>query len=143
MRSLQSVRDEMVADFPGIDEKKPGLGPRHTRGETRDSMFLVATVRREGPSQTTVRVRNLSAGGMMGETAEYFRTGEILEIDLRGIGRVAGRIAWVAPQRVGIAFAKQIDPRLARRPVGNKDSNSALMKPVTGMRRTGLKLDLD
>lgn len=106
-------------------------------------MFLAATVYREGMPESTLRVRNLSAGGLMGETAEPFRTGENVEIDLRGVGRIAGRIAWVAPQRIGIAFATQIDPRLARKPVGNKESNVGLMKPLTGMRRSGLKLDLD
>jgi hypothetical protein len=131
-----------VEDFSGFEDAIE-MGARHTRGEMRDSMFLAATVYRDGASESTLRVRNLSPGGLMGETAESFRTGEAIEIDLRGIGRVVGRIAWVAPQRIGIAFATPIDPRLARRPVGNKESNVGLMKPVTGMRRSGLKLDLD
>ncbi len=104
-------------------------------------MFLAANLVRAGGDAITLRVRNLSAGGLMGETAEVFEAGEAVEIELRGIGRIRGRIAWTAPQRIGIAFDLAIDPLLARRQVGTKESNTGLLKPVSSQRRSGLKLD--
>jgi len=85
------------------------------RIDSRDSMFLHATLRRAGcDDQLVLRVRNLSAGGMMAETPASFETGEAIEVNLRGIGAVAGRIAWCANGQVGIAFLARIDPKSAR-----------------------------
>ena len=140
-----------VVRFPAEDGKVDELarfsalggGLRHTRSESRDSMFLAATLHR-AKGEIRLRVRNLSAGGLMGETSDSFETGEAVELELRGIGRIAAHIAWTAPQRIGVAFDQPIDPRLARKPVGTKESNIGLAKPVTtGLRRSGLKLDRD
>ena len=38
------------------------------RSEPRDSMFLMAAVRRAGGAEVQVKVRNLSSGGMMAES---------------------------------------------------------------------------
>lgn len=87
------------------------------RDRARDSLFLSATLHINDES-IGVRVRNLSAGGLMAEYARPVALGETLEIELRGIGRIAGRIAWATDGRIGIAFAQPIDPKLARKPVG-------------------------
>lgn len=93
--------------------------PAHQRSATRDSLLLSAQLRVEGESETTVRVRNLSAGGLMAEYAQPVDIGTAVEVDVRGVGWVGGRIAWTAEGRVGIAFDREIDPMAARKPVGN------------------------
>ncbi|GGD62909.1 PilZ domain-containing protein [Erythrobacter arachoides] len=89
-----------------------------TRQVGRDSLFLLAQVRVAGkPQPGRVKVRNLSAGGMMAEGEVEAMRGERVEVELRGIGWVEGAVAWVQGNRLGIAFVDEIDPRLARAPV--------------------------
>ena len=90
------------------------------RSEPRDSMFLMAVMRRSGGADVTVKVRNLSPGGMMAESPVNFTRGEAIEAELRGIGIVTGKVAWSAGGRVGVQFDTAVDPRLARKPVGGK-----------------------
>lgn len=102
------------ADLIGDDHS--GEQPR-----ARDSLFLLAQLKLHGrPAAREVRVRNLSEGGLMAEFDGRVAMGETLEIELRGIGRVTGRIAWATEGRIGVAFDKQIDPMKARKPVGTR-----------------------
>lgn len=89
------------------------------RNDARDSLFLVAQFRIAGSSDAIqVRVRNLSVGGLMAEVPKPIDIGTMVEVEVRGIGWVPGRIAWVAAGRAGVAFDHLIDPQAARKPVG-------------------------
>ena len=91
--------------------------PKSARG--RDSLFLTAHIRLDdGGDEREVRIRNLSAGGMMAELGRTVPVGTVATLQLRGIGEVTGRIAWCAEGRVGIALDTEIDPKRARKPVG-------------------------
>lgn len=92
------------------------------RHEARDSLFLIAKLAVAGMPGEQVRVRNLSAGGLMAEYPAPVATGTIVTIDLRGVGCISGRVAWVMDGRLGIAFDRQIDPLMARKPVTTKPS---------------------
>jgi len=93
-----------------------------TRNIQRDSMFMMANLNLEGDStQYRVKVRNLSEGGMMAEDGPVVVRGTKLVIDLKNIGPVQGVVAWVQDGRFGIAFAAEIDPKLARVKMGNGD----------------------
>lgn len=96
----------------------PADDPSSQRTAARDSLLLSAQLRVGDEPEVTVRVRNLSAGGLMAEYAQPIDTGTPVEVDVRGVGWVNGRIAWKAEGRVGIAFDREIDPRAARKPVG-------------------------
>ncbi len=93
--------------------------PSSQRSASRDSLMLSAQLRVSGEAEVSVRVRNLSAGGLMAEYANPVTIGTRVEVDVRGVGWVGGRIAWTAEGRVGIAFDREIDPMAARKPVGN------------------------
>lgn len=97
-----------------------------TRQVKRDSLFLLAQVRVDGADQAyRVKVRNLSAGGMMAETGDMrVMRGTPVTVELRNIGEVQGSIAWVQGDRFGIAFAQEIDPQLARAPMASQPGNS-------------------
>jgi hypothetical protein len=89
-----------------------------TRQVGRDSLFLLAQVRvGEQKNPVRVKVRNLSAGGMMAEGDVDVMRGACVEIELRNLGWVKGSVAWVQGNRFGIAFVDEIDPKLARAPV--------------------------
>ena len=89
------------------------------REEDRDSLFLKANLRFvDGDDCGEVRVRNLSAGGLMAEAPVRAKRGDKVELELRNVGKVAGYVAWVAQGRFGVAFDYTIDPKLARKPVG-------------------------
>lgn len=93
------------------------------RKSVRDSLFLLATLSTSGPAgDINVRVRNLSAGGMMVETPTPLGKDEPVICELRGIGRISGRIAWAAQGRLGVMFDHEIDPKDARKPVGGAAS---------------------
>ena len=84
----------------------------------RDSLFLKAVLRFPNTKvEHEVRIRNLSAGGLMAEIPTNAPRGEPVEINLRSIGWVSGHIAWATDGRVGIAFDHHINPKDARKPV--------------------------
>ncbi|WP_347302845.1 PilZ domain-containing protein [Croceibacterium sp. TMG7-5b_MA50] len=93
-----------------------------TRQVQRDSLFLLARLRvEEGGTETEyqVRVRNLSAGGMMAEAPVDVVRGMAISVELRNIGWIRGTVAWRQANRFGIAFTHEIDPSVVRVPVGN------------------------
>lgn len=86
-----------------------------TRQVDRDSFFLLAQLRIDGQEQVhRVKVRNLSAGGMMAEGEVKVLRGALVEVELRNLGWVEGTVAWKQDNRFGIAFVDEIDPRQAR-----------------------------
>lgn len=90
----------------------------------RDSLFLKAELRFPASNaQGEVRIRNLSAGGLMAEAPVQVARGEKVELNLRNIGWISGVVAWVAEGRIGIAFDHPIDPKAARKPVGQSESD--------------------
>lgn len=101
------------------------------RLELRDSMFLAAGLRLRGSTDVEqVRVRNLSSGGMMAELPSRLEPGVLVDVDLRGVGWIGGRVAWWTSGRVGIAFDDPIDPHAARKPVGNGARTPHFVKPI-------------
>jgi len=88
-----------------------------TRQVNRDSLFLLAQVRVDGAPETyRVKVRNLSAGGMMAEGEAKVMRGALVHVELRNLGWVEGTVAWKQDDRFGIAFVDEIDPTVVRAP---------------------------
>ena len=117
--STDTVNALSAADFDG------------QRNGSRDSLMLTAQFRVTGDERTVqVRVRNLSSGGLMAEYAAPVEIRTPVEIEVRGVGWVKGRIAWATDGRVGVAFDIEIDPMLARKPVGKGTPGATYAKPV-------------
>jgi PilZ domain len=92
------------------------------RGTGRDSLLLKAILRfPSSKDEREVRIRNLSAGGLMAEAPTRVARGEKIEVNLRNIGWISGSVVWVAEDRLGIAFDHPIDPADARKPVKTSD----------------------
>ncbi len=84
---------------------------------TRDSLFVLAGLRLGGrDGEVKVKIRNLSAGGLMAEGDVRVVSGTPVAIEIRNVGWVEGAVAWVQDNRFGIAFAEEIDPKAARMP---------------------------
>jgi hypothetical protein len=104
------------------------------RNESRDSLLLVSQFRVDGQEGSVpVRIRNLSAGGLMAELAVEVEVGTPVEIEVRGVGWVTGRIAWVAAGRCGVAFDHLIDPQAARKPVVAAKVETPPAKPIKSL----------
>ncbi len=100
----------------------------------RDSLFLLADLRIEDDATDyRVKVRNLSAGGMMAEGGPKVQRGRLVDVHIRNIGWIKGSIAWVQADRFGIAFAEDIDPLLARAPVGTVNHDTPRFTRTTGV----------
>lgn len=126
----------------GFVPEQEEQGARHERGDPRDSMLLQATMTVGDGASSQLRVRNLSAGGLMGEGGSALVVGETVSIELRNIGTVTGRIAWTEQSRFGVAFDSPIDPQLARKTVGTRSADSRLVPPIrVNPRRPGLKIE--
>lgn len=96
--------------------------PSAKRGLDRDSLLLKAVLRfPRTKDEGEVRIRNLSAGGLMAEAPLRVARGEAVEIHLRSIGWISGHVAWVTEGRLGIAFDHPINPKDARKPVGTSE----------------------
>lgn len=105
---------DSVADSGSSNVHGTGLD-----GRGRDSLFLLARIKfADEAAEKTVRVRNLSSGGVMAELPEPVAPDAVVHIELRGLGWLTGRVAWQTEGRAGIAFDKPVDPQLARKPVG-------------------------
>ena len=86
-----------------------------TRQVNRDSLFLLAQLRVDGQDAVhRVKVRNLSAGGMMAEGEARVMRGSLVMVELRNVGWVEGSVAWKQDNRFGIAFVNEIDPVVVR-----------------------------
>ncbi|MFM5932107.1 MAG: PilZ domain-containing protein [Novosphingobium sp.] len=91
------------------------MGGVENRQIARDSLFVLVELRLDGEqTEHKVKMRNLSAGGMMAEGGVRAMRGLVVWVNLRNIGWVEGTIAWVQESRFGIAFREEIDPKLAR-----------------------------
>lgn len=113
-----------------VDEEVAAL----SRGADRDSLFMQAGVMLPGRSDpVVVRVRNLSAGGMLAEGKVQIVQGAAVEIELRNVGPVAGRVVWAGEGKFGIAFDRPVDPQAVRRQVVSPSD----LPPH--LRRTGLE----
>lgn len=100
-------------------------------GRGRDSLFLLARIKLPGSdAETSVRVRNLSSGGLMAELPEPVAPDSTVQIELRGLGWLVGRVAWQTEGRAGIAFDRPIDPQLARKPVGAGKAGEGGPRPM-------------
>ena len=53
---------------------------------------------------------------MMAEGTVRVASGVGVEVNLRSVGWVPGRVAWIQDNRFGIAFLEEIDPREVRAP---------------------------
>lgn len=93
--------------------------PQHSaRGADRQSLFMhgdLTLAYMDAPQ--TVRIRNLSATGVMVETALPVQSGEAFLLELPNVGPVRGRVAWAREGRFGAAFDSQIDPLQVRRKI--------------------------
>lgn len=108
---------------------------RSDRAGRRDSLLLMAQMTLgDETSPRDVRVRNISEGGLMAELPISVEIGTAVSLNLRGVGAVSGRIAWCTQGRVGVAFDRQIDPTLVRKPVGGGASTPEYAKPATGLK---------
>ena len=100
-----------------LDEEVAAL----SRGADRDSLFMQANVIIAGSTEPVlVRVRNLSAGGMLAENPVKVEQGAAVEVELRNVGPVSGRIVWAGEGKFGIAFDQAVNPQAVRRQVVNK-----------------------
>lgn len=89
-----------------------------SRGADRDSLFMQAGLILPGRTgSVVVRVRNLSPGGMLAEGKVHVEQGATVEVDLKNVGPVPGRIVWAGEGKFGIAFDRPVDPQAVRRQV--------------------------
>lgn len=124
----------VASDPPALPQDRPG-GGEFQRAADRDSLFLLATLSDEaGMSRGQARVRNLSATGLMADCEICFAAGDRLVVNLRGIGEVAGTVAWVKGSRIGVKFDLGINPQAARKPVTGQNTHEvpAHVRPVPG-----------
>ncbi|OWQ96300.1 PilZ domain-containing protein [Sphingopyxis witflariensis] len=113
-----------------LDEEGAAL----SRGADRDSLFLQASLLLPGrPDPVIVRVRNLSAGGMLAESPVSVTEGAAIAVELGNVGRVSGRVVWAGEGKFGIAFDQQVNPQAVRRQVVQKSD----LPPH--LRRSGLE----
>lgn len=80
------------------------------RRAVREASFLLADVQIAGEdSACRVKVRNLSAVGMMGEGPIKVVPGSRINVRFDQSVEVKGAVAWVQQGRFGVAFDEEID----------------------------------
>lgn len=105
------------------------------RKAPRNSMMLSANIESQVRSLSTVaRIRNISSGGLMAESPQPFEAGEAVTAELRGVGIVEGKVAWVVPGKFGVAFNSPIDPQLTLKPTNQRSTTQQPVVPITNWR---------
>jgi len=95
--------------FGGLDDD---IGPNLR--EKRWSVLLVGSIARAGSrNRMRLTVRNISAHGLMAECAYPPRPGDLVDIELPGIGSVLAYVRWGDGNRIGLEFDGPVDPTLA------------------------------
>lgn len=118
-----------MPDFLGLDPDGDSVS---ARGEARDSLFLNAEVIAAGwAAPIQVRVRNLSAGGLLAESPHQVTVGTVVQIGLANIGVVGAHCVWSGDKRFGVAFDHNIDPQAVRRKVGSRSDVPATLIGMT------------
>lgn len=85
------------------------------RASRRNQIPMLAQLRIEGEAGLlAIRIRDLSAGGLRAQYAGSTLDGIRIEVELRNIGWVEGRIVWQDERHVGIRFQAPIDSEQAR-----------------------------
>lgn len=80
------------------------------RSVERVNLFQLAEARiGRDPAKHTIKVRNLSPRGLMGEGPLPVASGTRLSIDLAEIGPVEGTVVWVQEPRFGVAFDEDVE----------------------------------
>lgn len=93
-------------------ELDEGVGP--VIRERRYAVFLRGVIGRAGSrNRMPLTVRNISSHGLKGECAYPPVADEMVEIELPGIGAIAGTVRWGDGQAIGVIFDGPIDPTLA------------------------------
>lgn len=120
--------------FPDLN-KASALDGSAERARDRDSLLLKAEMKlTEQGKVIEARVRNLSAGGLMAEGNARVERGETVEVNLRNVGWVTGKVAWVTENRFGVAFDHAVDPKIVRKPVG-QNNDAISMHHTAAIRR--------
>lgn len=84
----------------------------------RYAVMLAGTIKLQASRRDgmPIRVRDISASGLMGECGYPTRIGDLVEVEIPRFGRITGRVRWGAMGRVGIQFDEAIDPAIAFSP---------------------------
>lgn len=110
------------------------------RDAPRNSIFLGAVLWLDGEEQRhDVRVRNISASGMMIDFMVQTDKDTRVKADIRNVGVVSGYVAWSTGTRMGVRFDRDIDPEKARlKPA--VATVPGILVPIVNDRRPGLAL---
>ncbi len=97
---MGQLRHSLVEHNPSERPDDRGRGELHLSARMRlgddDTGFLV-------------RIRNVSAGGLMAELPHPLPPDSVVQIKIDGVGWVVGRVVWQTEGRAGIAFDRSID----------------------------------
>lgn len=79
------------------------------RSAARYTRVFRPVVFRVGKFEGLCLVRNISAGGLMGEVPGEFQPGSAVDIEMNGTLRLNGRIVWCRDGQMGVCFDQEID----------------------------------
>lgn len=103
----------MIKPVPVMDKR---------RSAKRHNFMLRATLGRDGERALPGRVRDLSSDGLKIELdaapLRPFMLGNMVIVELRGVGQVEAQIVWRRMHWYGVRFEHPVDPDKALKPVG-------------------------
>lgn len=100
-----------VSGAPNLHLQIDTVNGMERRQAARENLTLIADMRVDGlDGDHTIKVRNLSASGMMGEGPIDMMRGAGVAVRFRYADWTHGSIVWVQSDRFGIAFRDEIDP---------------------------------
>lgn len=87
-----------------------GVFPRQPRARRAATLLVVKCHRQDG-GHATLRVQNLSATGLKGESPDIgdFALNEAVSIHFRNLAPVAARVIWYEGSEIGLKFDNPVD----------------------------------
>lgn len=89
--------------------------------EPRDSLIVVSWLRVEGKTYPVV-VRNISSLGLKAVGDAPIGKGSLVEVDVKNLGWVQGKVAWIKGKEFGVRLRTQIQPEALRRHISTPGS---------------------
>lgn len=87
------------------------MDPATPERPKRKALLSNAHGARDDGAPIEVRVRNLSDTGLGGVATQTLARGERIRIEIKGIGEIAGCVAWARGVSFGMVFDQPVDTR--------------------------------
>ena len=104
-----------MSEASEFDRSEPVRHEPAARGHRANVMLMAKLEHPRGREPTSHPVRNLAGGGVRIENASRLQVGSTVLFSAGSLDAIEASVVWVRGDAAGLAFARPVDPELARK----------------------------